>query len=265
MRNAFGAIKQATRSLLESTTQGYRFFLKRDHDVRGPAGRPQAPWHNAVLRTRKESNEAINQVRNLGLPLVSDEPKNWDTLAALDCILASTSKAASVLDAGAEAYSRILPWLCLYGYTRLDGINIVFNERKKLGPITYKYGDITSTDYAPETFDVVTCLSVIEHGVDLRKYFREVSRILKPGGILITSTDYWQTRIDTRGQQMFGVPVYVFTQEEILQAIEFAAYCGFALTAPIDLTCDEKVVRWQQVGLDYTFLIFTLRKVNKGH
>jgi SAM-dependent methyltransferase len=262
MRNAFTTIKRTARSLLESTIPGYRFLLRRDNDLRGPVGQPRAPWHNAVLKTSQESNEAIEQVRNLRLPLVSDAPKNWDTLAALDCILANTSKAASVLDAGAETYSRMLPWLCLYEYRRLDGINIVFGEQKKLGPITYKYGDITSTDYDSATFDVITCLSVIEHGVDLKEYFREASRILKPGGILITSTDYWQRQIDTRDQQMFGVPVHVFTQEEILQAIELATGSGFALTAPIDLACDEKVVHWEQVDLDYTFLVFTLRKIS---
>ncbi len=260
MRNAIAFIKQGTRSLLESTAPGYRWLLRRGNDIHGPARRPRAPWHNAVLRTRQERDEAIEQVRNLSLPLVSDAPKNWDSLAALDCVLANTSKAGRVLDAGAETYSRILPWLCLYGYRRLDGINTVFKEQKKLGPITYKYGDITSTDYDSATFDAITCLSVVEHGVDLKKYFGEASRILKPGGILITSTDYWQTRIDTNGRQMYGAPVHVFTREEILLALELAARSGFALTTPIDLVCDEKVVHWKQVDLDYTFLVFTLRK-----
>jgi 2-polyprenyl-3-methyl-5-hydroxy-6-metoxy-1,4-benzoquinol methylase len=107
----------------------------------------------------------------------------------------------------------MLPWLCPYEYRRLDGINIVFGEQKKLGPITYKYGDITPTDYDSATFDVISCLSVIEHGVDPKEYFREASRILKPGGILITSTDYWQSQIDTRHQQMYGVPVQRFRSD----------------------------------------------------
>jgi 2-polyprenyl-3-methyl-5-hydroxy-6-metoxy-1,4-benzoquinol methylase len=83
-------------------------------------------------------------------------------------------------------------------------------------------GDITHTEYDAATFDAITCLSVIEHGVDLDAYFREMSRILKPGGILITSTDYWQAPIDTKGQEMYGVPIHVFTQQEIRHAIELA-------------------------------------------
>jgi SAM-dependent methyltransferase len=262
MRNPLAITKRRARSLLESTNLGYRFLLRRNEDAHGPTSRPSAPWHNSVLRTRRELDEAVAQVKKLGLPVVSDTPKNWDTLAALDCILSNTSTSAKVLDAGAEAYSRILPWLFLYGYTKLEGINIVFTDRKRLGPIIYKHGDITSTDYAPKTFDAIVCLSVVEHGVDLPAYFKEAARILKPGGILITSTDYWQTAIDTGGQQMYSVPVHIFTRDEIQQAITLAAKYGLTLTSNIDLTCDEKAVHWGRVDLDYTFVVFTLKKAH---
>jgi SAM-dependent methyltransferase len=262
MGSVYTAVKQRVRHLMESTTPGYRFLLRREFQVPGHLEPPRAPWHNAVLQTRQERDRAIEQVRNLSLPLVSDPPKNWDSLAALDCILANTSKRARVLDAGSEMYSRILPWLCLYGYKRLVGINLVFKEKRKRGPITYKYGDVTLTDYGPASFDVITCLSVVEHGVDLVAYFREMSRVLKPGGVLITSTDYWQTPIDAKGHQRYSVPVHIFSEPEILQAIELAQRYGFALTAPIDLTCNERVVHWKEIGSDYTFLIFTLRKLS---
>jgi len=261
VRNPLAFARHRVRSLLELTNPGYRFLLRRSAGVNGPTGKPFAPWHNAVLRTRRELHQAVGQVKKLGLPAVSDTQTNWDTLAALDCILSNTSTRAKVLDAGAETYSRILPWLCLYGYRKLEGINIVFTKRKRLGPITYKYGDITSTNYGSGTFDAIACLRVVAHGVDLKAYFKEAARILKPGGILITSTDYWQTPVDTRGQQMFGVPVHIFTRDEIQQAIKLGEQHGLVLTSKIDLTCVEKVVHWKEVGLDYTFVVFTLRKV----
>jgi SAM-dependent methyltransferase len=262
MRSVYLATKQTARHLLEATTPGYVFFLKRDYEIQGPVGRPQAPWHNSVLKTCLERDKAIEQVKNLGLHTVSDPPKNWDSLAALDCVLAYTTKRARILDAGAEWYSRVLQWLCLYGYRRLTGINLIFREQKKLGPITYAYGDITRADYDAESFDAITCLSVVEHGVDLAAYFRNMSHILKPGGVLITSTDYWQTPIDTMGRIMYGAPVHVFSKHEILKAIELAEQSGLVLTGPVDLSCNEKVVRWKEVDLDYTTLVFTLRKVS---
>jgi len=223
--------------------------------------RPRAPWHNAVLQSRQERDRAIAQVTRLGLPPASDAPKNWDSLAALDCVLAHTDKRARVLDAGAELYSRTLPWLRLYGYKRLTGINLAFKKRKRVGPITYAHGDLTRSGYDAGTFDAITCLSVLEHGVDLAAYFREMARILKPGGVLITSTDYWETPIDAKGRQAYGVPVHVFTRREIRKAIKIAGRNGLVLTGRLDLACDEKVVHWQEADLDFTFLVFTFKKV----
>lgn len=201
---------------------------------------------------------AVSQTATLGLPLMSEPAKNWDSLAALDCILENTDPTANVLDAGAELYSRILPWLFLYGYKNIRGNNLAFYKRTNRGPVVYEPGDITHTMYGDGAFDAITCLSVVEHGVDLPAYFREMSRVLKPGGILLTSTDYWQTPLDTRGQRAYGVPVHIFTEAEIRDAIETAKQSGFQPTGPIHFGCKEPVVRW--LDIDYTFILFTLRK-----
>ncbi len=253
-------MKRALRGLLERTNLGYRYLLRRDSGMTGPYGRPNAPWHNAVLRTFQERDQALEQVKALGLPPMGEPTKNWDSLAALDFILANTPTRGRILDAGADRYSVILPWLFLYGYKRLDGINLVFEEPIRTGSMLYHHGDITRTKFEARTFDAITCLSVIEHGVDLELYFREMARILRPGGALITSTDYWQTPIDTHGQIMFDAPVHVFTEKEIRGAIELAKGFGLALTGSVDLACGEKVVHWTEVDLDYTFLVLTMRR-----
>ncbi len=45
-----------------------------------------------------------------------------------------------------------------------------------------------SLPYPDASFDLVTCTEVIEHLEDFRAALREMSRILKPGGVLIVST-----------------------------------------------------------------------------
>jgi len=254
------SLKGKLRPLVERTSLGYRLSLARDRGAMRRPPRPTAPWHNAVLQTERERDYAIDQIRSLGLPVMEDRPKNWDSLAALDCILRNTTRRDRILDAGAELYSVILPWLFLYGYRRLQGINLVFNKPARRGPILYEYGDITRTKYPSASFNAITCLSVVEHGVDLDAWLTEMSRILKPGGILFTSTDYWETPIDTRGQSAYGVPVRIFSGADVPGILDTAAGVGLQPTGPLSLACKDPVVHWQKVSLDFTFISFALRK-----
>lgn len=257
-----GALKGIARTALPNAAQhaAQRWLYKRHHGVMGPRGLPAAPWANAVLQNESQVAASIAQVRTLGLPPADDTPKNWDGLAALDLVLRNTRRTARIFDAGGERYSMILPWLWLYGYRNLIAGNLAFTMRTTLGPIVYEHADITHTRYADEFFDAVTCLSVIEHGVDLRRYFAEMSRIIAPGGLLITSTDYWETPVDTRGQRAYGRPIHIFTKPEILAALELARGFGFEPLAKLDLGVSERVIHWAAYDLRYTFAVFSLRK-----
>ena len=252
--------KWMLRKVLMRTSIGYRFLLRKEHGITGPNGYPNAPWANAVLRSQEEVDSAVEQVRKLGLPLMSDLSKNWDSLAALNIILKNTCKDAKIFDAGAELYSVILPWLFLYGYKNLVGGNLVFDKKIKRGPIVYRRSDITRTGYSSNTFNAVTCLSVIEHGVDLRSFFKEMSRILKSNGMLIISMDYYETPIDTKGLSAYGVPIHIFTKEEVTKVLATAKEFGLVPVGPIDLTCSEKVVLWKKYELRFTFLTISLQK-----
>ena len=61
-------------------------------------------------------------------------------------------------------------------------------------PIAEMYNDksyqlsirnLEDTNYSDQMFDYVTSLSVIEHGINIEKYFREMSRIIKNDGYLL--------------------------------------------------------------------------------
>ena len=251
-------LKTKLRDTLLQSERVYRLYLKYKWGAARPRGYPQAHWKNAVLKTHEEWKGALEQVKSLGLPPHIVPSKNWDSLAALDSILNHTHPAAHILDAGAELYSTILPWLFLYGYRHLTGINLTFDRPLHRGPLSYEYGDITQTRFKENTFDAITCLSVVEHGVDLKAYFKEMSRILKPNGLLITSTDYYESPTKIHGKMAFGVPIHIFSKDEILAAFNSVREFGLEFTEAIDLGCQERVVSWE--GFTYTYLIFTLQK-----
>jgi SAM-dependent methyltransferase len=188
------------------------------------------------------------------------EEKNWDHLAAVDAVIATTPRSARILDAGAEFYSNVLPALFVYGYSELYGMNLAYADPARRGPIRYLPGDITKTGFADGYFDAITCMSVIEHGVPLKAYFREMFRLLKPGGILITSTDYYPEPIDTGNLSAYDTPIKVFSKQDAQEMIALAEGCGLQTTGEIQWECAERPVRWENYQLDFTFLIFTLRK-----
>ena len=165
-----------------------------------------------------------------------------------------------MLDAGAEFYSNVLPALFVYGYRHLHGMNLSLADPARRGPIRYVPGDLTRTEFPDSFFDAITCMSVIEHGIPIEKYLWEMFRILKPGGILITSTDYYPKHIDTGNKTAHGAPIRIFSKPEIQAMLAQAEACGFELTGELDLDCARRPVRWEKYDLDFTFLIFTLRK-----
>ena len=121
--------------------------------------------------------------------------------------------------------------------------------------------NIENTNYRDQMFDYVTSLSVIEHGVNIEKYFRELSRIIKSNGYLLTSTDYWPHKlVNNKNVISNNTPDNIFSREEIENLVEIAEKNGLKLSEPIDFEYKEKVVRWNSIGLDFTFIFFAMRK-----
>jgi SAM-dependent methyltransferase len=238
----------------------YRLYLKWKYGTGRITGSPNASLPNGVLHSGEEWREATRKATELGLPLHRAEEKNWDHLAAVQAIAARFPRSARILDAGAEFYSNVLPALFVYGFHHLYAMNLSFADPARRGPIRYVPGDITRTGFPDCFFDAITCMSVIEHGVPVAAYLREMHRLLKPGGLLITSTDYYPEPIESRDKFAHGTPIRIFSKEEMESLFAEAKACGFEATGEVELDAKERPIRWELYDLDYTFLIFTLRK-----
>lgn len=101
---------------------------------------------------------------------------------------------------------------------------------------------------------------MIEHGVDMEKFFTEMERIVRPGGSVIVSTDYWKDKIvNPDGRQAYGVPVHIYSGDEIRGLIEIAKKHSFELVGgDLDLECEDRTVQW--MGFNYTFIVLGFQK-----
>jgi SAM-dependent methyltransferase len=221
-------------------------------------------WINRTLRSHTEVNAAIAAIREAGLVPHQDAPKNWDGLVALGTILDRVPRRAAVLEMGAARYSPLLPWLYQYGYRSLVGIDLVYSRPSRRGPIRYMPMDLTATSFDDRSFAAIACLSVIEHGVEVEAYLREAARLLRPGGVLVTSTDYWPTGTVVPRARAYGHPVHVFDRPDIERFLAAASRRGFRPVVPVDLEAAERVVRWDRIGIDYTFLVVVLARQPEG-
>lgn len=225
----------------------------------------------AVLQSEAQWRSATTEALSLGLPLHHDRPKNWDALGAVGAVLglagAEQRGSLRVLDAGSARYSPVLPWLRLYGLGEapgaLLGINLEFGRERRRDGVVFRFGDATATDLPSGSCDAVTCMSVIEHGIPIGGLFAEAARLVRPGGILVVSTDYDQDPPDTTGITAYGVPVRIFGPDGVRGLVAAADDAGFALVGELDdeaLTHPERPVHWKRTGLDYTFILLTFRR-----
>ncbi len=130
--------------------------------------------------------------------------------------------------------------------------------------VTYVVGDLTHTGFADGEFQNITCLSVIEHELDFNAFAREVSRLLKPGGRLYVSFDYWTPKIVPR-LRLFGVAWNILDQKDAQRLIDECDAQHLTVADPIDWSLKKPVINAgyyspdHQIG--YTFGLLVFQKV----
>jgi len=238
--------------------------------------------YNSVLKNTFEVIEAERGLQELQLFKHHWPIKSWDTYKMIK-IISGAKRESFVLDVGCYE-SPILPMLKRLGFFNLYGCDLVltsdsnskltdmssFVYHEDYEPIAEMYNDksyqlsirnLEDTNYSDQMFDYVTSLSVIEHGINIEKYFREMSRIIKNNGYLLTSTDYWPDKlVNNKNVLSKGTPDNIFSRDEIENLVAIAEKSGLKLIEPIDFEYKDKVVRWNSIGLDFTFIFFAMRK-----
>ena len=226
---------------------------------------------NSVLKNSSEVNYAIDRLHSLGLFAHPDKVKSWDTYKMIK-IINEGERSSFILDVGCNSCP-ILSILKRLGFKNLYGCDLSLKKIPSNRPNIDMYEDksfnisiqnLEKTNFQDKMFDYITSLSVIEHGVNIQNYFKEMNRIMKRGGILLTSTDYWPDKIlnivKTKNNPTNN-PDNIFSKEEIEKdVLKVAELNGLVLTEPLNYSSVDKVVHYDDTGLDYTFIFFALKK-----
>lgn len=188
-------------------------------------------------------------------------PKTWDfykTAHFIDTHIAD--KEANLLDMGCVG-SPILEYLYGRGYSNLYGSDYSDIGIPEVPILHYWKGDISSTPYDDAFFSAITCISVVEHGLDLGKFFKECSRILEDNGHLLISTDYYDPKVSTSDvpiSETFNLPWVIFDRKLTEELIEIAQDHDLHLIEPVNWESVDPAVHWG--GKDYSFIYLAFKR-----
>jgi SAM-dependent methyltransferase len=202
----------------------------------------------------------IGYLKQNSIPLHRDYYKNWD-MYYLTQFFSNLHSEIKILDSGCWGLQTagVLKYL---GYTDITCIDLYrkekhWNQDLKMNLILntkLEKGNAEKTRFSDRNFDLITSVSVIEHGVNLNNFLKESSRILKNGGFLFLTCDYWQDKIDVEDKNW-----NIFNRNEIVNLISIAENNNLKLLVPQKIPqCGEKVVKF--LGYEYTFMLLIFQK-----
>ena len=210
----------------------------------------------------------------LNLPRHITAEKNWD-MFHLHKLADPFDRATRAVDLGCGGLCT-LKLLCAMGFQNLHGVDLnvrcvdraaqlihMWRSRTLNPPFKLHRMDLTHTRFAAGSFDLATCVSVIEHGVSFQAFLSEANRILKPGGLLFVTADYWEDAVDVSDvSDQYNLPWTILARQDIERLIDLADQHGFQLYEDEDNraipTCDERCIVWQQK--EYTAIAIALIK-----
>lgn len=212
------------------------------------------------LKSRSEIEMSTEFLQRNGLLSHGQACKDWD-LAQLAVQLGD----GNLLDMGSSD-SYILRNAVL---RRLKGDKYGIDLRPSNVPlrqIKYLVGDICRVPLPDSSLQNITCLSVIEHGVDFDAFSREAARLLSPGGNLFLTFDYWDPKVvpSIRMYDRSWQPLDRKATEDLF------AKCrenGLTLIDDMDWTLGDAVIRAgyfsPEPSIAYTFGIAIFKKTTQ--
>lgn len=181
---------------------------------------------NRLLQSREEIEAAGAWLDMNGYTRHECEAKNWDLAQVLPYL-----GDGNLLDMGCCG-SYVLPNARGRWQGQMWGIDLQ-PARPWVTGCSYLMGTLEEMPFVDEKFATITCLSVLEHAVDVRRFLDEAERLLQPGGQLLVTFDYWEP--PPRGLVVAGEAWNVLGREDVQGLLTQARARGFE-HEPMDYT-----------------------------
>lgn len=216
-----------------------------------------------LLQSRSEIDACTEFLHRNGLLSHGQSCKDWD-LAQLAFQLGD----GNLLDMGSSD-SYILRNAVL---RRLRGDKYGIDLRPSNVPlrqIKYLVGDICKVPLSDGLLQNITCLSVIEHGVDFNAFASEAARLLSPGGNLYVTFDYWEPKV-VPSIRMYDRSWQPLDRKSTENLIAICRENGLDLVEDMDWKLGDAVIREgyfsPEPSIAYTFgiAVFTKRSPKKA-
>ncbi len=162
------------------------------------------------------------------------------------------------LDVGC-AFGGLVEEASKFGY-RAQGLDVSefsIAEGKSRG-LTIHRGTLESHPFAENSFDVITLIEVIEHLSDPQRVVHEISRLLRPGGVLVCQTADFDGRqaIDAGKEYHYYLPGHLsyFTAANLTSLLRNHGFDKIEVYRPVDFGLLPKLYKSRgdfRTPLDY--------------
>lgn len=197
---------------------------------------------------RKAENVAIN--------------KSWDVLKILETIEKYKPDHSSMIyDMG--SYNCEIP-LSLWwrGYKKIFAADLnplARSIRWYCNSIEFRRENFYQSSMPKHSLDIITALSVIEHGYDQVNFFKVCHDLLKPGGLVLITTDFNKTKINIDPNfKIFHLSYLIFSSNDISKLVEEASQNGF------ELLSTERENNWDESENPIHFLEYKMSFIFLG-
>jgi SAM-dependent methyltransferase len=210
-------------------------------------------WRRAIFRffytirfRKKPEHVAIN--------------KSWDVFTILNEVEKYfPDKKIKIYDMGSfNSEMPIVLWNAGYHHITASDFNPMGRSIRWYGNrINFQCEDFYKPDIPPNSLDVITAVSVIEHGFDEDKILKTFSNLLKKGGVVFLTTDFRDPKTSIPEDfTLYGLSYMIFCKSEITRLVESAAKFGLKLLGESDWQMAEYPIDFLNHKFTFIFVAF---------